>query len=345
MAAGNSVILKPGDQAPLTVMRIVEILQGVLPPGLLQAVPGHGPEVPQALLNNPDVRMVSFTGSTNAGRIVSEMAGERLKHCALELGGKNAFVVCEDADLDAAAKDALEGALFNKGEACTATSRILVHQQVHDKFVGKLAAGLKKIRVGDGMDASTHVGPLVSREQQERVQGYVALAIEEGAKIAAQAPLPADPRLKDGFYIPPTLFKNVSRHMRVAQEEMFGPLATVTPFSTEDEATDIVNESPYGLTCVIYTNSQAGGWRLCRRVEAGCVFLNNYKRNFLGLPFGGIKDSGNAREHWVGTLEEFSTTKVVQWPSGLGDVDGWRATGEVFGTKRKVGEISDGEEM
>ena len=335
LAAGNSMILKPGEQAPLTVMRIVEILQGVLPEGLLQAVPGNGPEVPQALLAHDDVRMVSFTGSTNAGRAVSATAAQKLKHVALELGGKNAFVVFEDADLDLAARQALEGALFNKGEACTATARLLVHESVHDAFVARLAAGLRKIRVGDPMDPATHVGPLVSAAQQERVLGYLQLAQDECATIRAQAPPPADPRLRHGYFVRPTLFTGATRRMRIAREEMFGPLLCAVPFAAEDEAVAAVNESPYGLTCAVFTADQARGWRVCRRVDAGCVMLNNYRRNFIGLPFGGVKDSGGAREHCLETLDEWTARKFVAMPSGIGALPEWRAMTDIFGPKEQ----------
>lgn len=335
LAAGNSFILKPGEQAPLTVMRIVEILETVLPEGLLQAVPGDGVEVPQALMAHEHVKMVSLTGSTGAGRAASAAAAPMLKHVALELGGKNAFVVFEDADLEMAARDALEGALFNKGEACTATARILVHKSVHDEFVARLAAGLENIRVGDGMDSATHVGPLVSAAQKDRVLSYAKSARDEGATVAAQAPLPREPKLMDGYYVQPTLFNNTTRHMRINREEAFGPLLCTMTFSTEDEAVDIVNESPYGLTCVVFTGDQPRGWRVCRRVEAGATFLNNYRRNFLGLPFGGVKDTGSAREHSIDTLDEWSTRKIIQMPSGIGELPEWGAVSEVFGPKKR----------
>ncbi|KAI9669434.1 MAG: hypothetical protein M1831_000470 [Alyxoria varia] len=337
LAAGNSIILKPGEQAPLTVMRCVEILQSVLPEGLVQAIPGNGPEVPQALIHHPDVHMVSFTGSSKIGKAVAQSAAKDLKHSVFELGGKNAFVVFEDADLDAAVRDALEGAMFNKGEACTATARLLVHERVHDAFVERFVEGLRKLRVGDGFDDSTHVGPVVSAEQQRIVSSYIDLAKKEGVQIAAQAPLPTDPKLKGGYYIQPTLFTGMKRDMRIAQEEMFGPLVGVIPFKTEDEAVSIVNESPYGLTCVIYTAHNPRGMRVARRVEAGCVGLNNYRRNFAGLPFGGVKDSGNTREHAVETLDEWTCKKVIQAPTGLAELPEWRAVTDVYGEKEGKG--------
>lgn len=224
------MILKPGEQAPLTVIRIVEILQSVLPPDVVQIVPGLGPEVPQALVTHPLVKMVSFTGSTVAGAAVAKAAADSITPVVLELGGKNAFIVFSDADFDVAVRDALDGAFFNKGEACTATSRILVQRGIYDRFVEKLAAGVKKIRAGDGMDETTHVGPGVSRAQVDRVLEYIEVGKREGARVVAQAELPKEEKCKDGFFAPVTLFADVREDMRIAKEEMFGTIATVSIF-------------------------------------------------------------------------------------------------------------------
>ena len=224
LAAGNTMILKPGEQAPLTVIRICEILEKVLPQDVVQVVPGLGPEVPQALVAHPLVKMVSFTGSTAAGAAVAKMASSSITNVVLELGGKNAFIVFEDADFDSAVRDALEGAFFNKGEACTAASRILVQHKIYDQFVEKLAAGVKQIKAGNGLKPETHVGPQVSRAQQKRVLDYIALGEKEGARVAAQAQLPSDPECKDGFFAPATLFADVTEDMRIANEEMFGTI-------------------------------------------------------------------------------------------------------------------------
>jgi acyl-CoA reductase-like NAD-dependent aldehyde dehydrogenase len=270
------MIIKPGEQAPLTAMRIVEILQTVLPPNVVQAVPGLGPEVPQALVSHPAVKMVSFTGSTASGSAVSKTAADTVTPVLLELGGKNAFIVFEDADLDYAISTALEGAFFNKGEACTAASRILVHRSLHDDFVKRLGVGVQKLVVGNGMDPATHVGPCVSRTQQQKVLEYIRIGKEEGAEIVAQAPLPKDSSCKDGFFVPPTLFKGVKRDMRIAKEEIFGPVVTVTPFDTEDEAISITNESAYGLTACIFTRDMERSNRVSRKVDVGMVVSYNW---------------------------------------------------------------------
>ncbi|KAI9719674.1 MAG: hypothetical protein M1828_006106 [Chrysothrix sp. TS-e1954] len=335
LACGNSIILKPGEQAPLTVMRMVEILNKVLPEGLLQAIPGEGLEVPQALLKHPKVRMVSFTGSTAAGKAISKTAADTLKHVKTELGGKNAFVIFDDADLDRAVRDALEGVMFNKGEACTASSRILIQDGLYDKFVERLGAGVKKVVVGNGMHEATMVGPCVDKAQQKIVLNYINIAKEEGARIVAQAPLPSDPAYKDGYFVPPTLFADVTRDMRIAKEEMFGPMATCTRFKTEDEAMSIVNESQYGLVGILHTMNQERADRVSRRMESGIITVNNYRRNFQGVPFGGVKESGNAREHCIETLQEWSSAKTIQKPSGLGELGEWRAVTTIYGPKKQ----------
>jgi acyl-CoA reductase-like NAD-dependent aldehyde dehydrogenase len=334
LAAGNTVVLKPGDQAPLTSMRIVSILQTVLPLNVIQIVPGLGPEVPQALISHPLVKMVSFTGSTKTGSIVSKTAAETLTPTLMELGGKNAFIVFDDADLDAAVSSALDGGFFNKGESCTAASRILAHRTIHDQFVQKLAKGVKNLLVGSGMDPTTHVGPCVSRTQQQRVLEYIRKAEEEGAEIVAQAELPAAAAYKNGFFVPPTLFRGVTRSMEIATEEVFGPVVTVTPFESEEEAVSIANSSAYGLTAIIYTKDMERGLRVSRRIDAGMVWVNNYFRGVLGTPFGGVKDSGYGREHCIETLLAFTSAKTIRVPSGLGKIPQWRAVADIFGNQK-----------
>jgi acyl-CoA reductase-like NAD-dependent aldehyde dehydrogenase len=328
IAMGNTIIIKPGEQAPLTSMRIIDILNTVLPKGVVQYVPGLGPEVPQALTAHPLVKMVSITGSTSAGAAVVRTAAALVKPTVLELGGKNALVVFPDADLHRAARDALEGAFFNKGEACTATSRLLIHRDVHDAFVAKLAAAVRQLRAGNGMKKGTHVGPCIA--QKDRVMEYIRIGEEEGATIAAQGRLPDDPEEKDGYFVPPTLFTNVTRAMRIAQEEIFGPVVTVCKFDSEEEAVSIINEVRWGLTCAIYSGNQELALRMCRQVDVGMTFINNYFRNTLGIPFGGVKETGYGREHCIEAMKDWSTAKVIQMPSGLAPVPSWPPVNELL---------------
>jgi acyl-CoA reductase-like NAD-dependent aldehyde dehydrogenase len=330
LAVGNTVVLKPSEQAPLTVIRIAELLNTVLPEDVLHVVPGTGQRVGQPLAAHPKVRLVSFTGSTGAGAAVAAAAARNITPAVLELGGKDALVVFDDAELDRAVEIALEGGFYNKGEACTATSRILVQAGVYDTFVARLTRAVGKLKVGRGTDPSVHVGPVVTKAQQRRVLDYIKIGIDEGATLAVQAALPADPELKDGFWVPPTLFSGVTRDMRIAREEIFGPVVTVTSFRDEDEAVSIVNESEYGLTTAIYSADTTRAFRVARRIDVGMVFINNYFRGVIGTPFGGTKHSGYGREHAIETLREFGYTKMVRFPSGLGTIPTWRAVGDIF---------------
>lgn len=325
LAAGNTMIIKPGDQTPLTVLRAVEILQTVLPPDVVIAVPARGPVVPQALVANPAVRAVSFTGSTAAGAAVARTAADTIKPATLELGGKNAMIVFEDTELDRAVATALEGSFFNKGEACTATSRLLVHEAVHDAFVDKLSAGVRKIVTGNGMDPKTHVGPCVNKASQERVLGYIQKGKEEGATVAAQGALSSNPELQDGSFVAPTLFTNVTPQMKIAREEIFGPVSVVIKFSTEDEAVSISNDSVYGLTAVLFSKDHERCLRVARKLDVGMIFFNQYNRAVLGTPFGGANHSGYGREHCIDTLREWTRAKAIHQPSGLHAVPQWRA--------------------
>jgi acyl-CoA reductase-like NAD-dependent aldehyde dehydrogenase len=330
LAAGNTVVLKPSEQAPLTVLRIIELLNTVLPEDVLHALPGTGSKVGQPLVAHPLVRTVTFTGSTSAGAAVASTAAKNITPALLELGGKNAMIVFDDADLDRVVRDAIEGGFYNKGEACTATSRILVQDAIYDNFVERLSAAVLKLKVGRGNDPATHVGPVVSRQQQERVLNYIQVGIDEGATLAAQAALSGDPELVNGFWVAPTLFTDVTRDMRIVTDEIFGPVVTVTRFSDEDEAVSITNESEYGLTSAIYTADSTRAFRVARRIDVGMVFINNYFRGSQGTPFGGTKHSGYGREHAIETLREYTYTKIVRFPSGLGTIPAWRALADIF---------------
>jgi acyl-CoA reductase-like NAD-dependent aldehyde dehydrogenase len=330
LAMGNTVVIKPSEQDPLTVIRIVELLNTVLPPDVLHVVPGNGERAGRPLVAHPKVRLVSFTGSTAAGAAVAATAAKNVTPAVLELGGKDALIVFDDADLDLASKDALEGAFYNKGEACTATSRLLVQDGVYDDFVGRLTKAVSKLKVGPGTNPSVHVGPVVSKHQQDLVLNYIQVGVDEGATLAAQAAIPTDPELQDGYWVPPTLFVDVTREMRVAREEIFGPVVTVTRFGDEDEAVSIVNESDYGLTTAIYSADTTRAFRVSRRIDVGMVFINNYFRGVIGTPFGGTKHSGYGREHAIETMREFSYTKMVRFPSGLGTIPSWRAVHDIF---------------
>lgn len=311
-------------------MRIIDIINTVLPEGVVSYVSGFGPEVPQKLTEHELVKMISLTGSTAAGAAMAKTAAAKVKPTVLELGGKNAFVIFADADLDRALRDSIEAGYFNKGEACTAGSRILVHESIHDEFVKRMAAAVKRLRAGNGMKKETHVGPCVTQAQKDRVLKYIKIAQEEGAKIAAEGVVAQNEEVKGGFFVPPTLLLEVQRGHTVANEEMFGPVVTVCKFSTEEEAIDIVNSVRYGLVCGIYSRDPERTWRVSRKVDVGIVYINNYSRNALGVPFGGVKETGYGREHCIETLKDWSTAKVIQQPTGMGKIPSWRAIADVF---------------
>lgn len=330
LAAGNVIVLKPGDQAPLTIMRIVELLNEILPPDLVHVLPGVGPSIGKALTSHPLVRKISFTGAPSTGTAVLRAAAERHVPVLCELGGKNPLVVMPDADLDQAIRDALDGGYFNKGEACTAASRLLVHEAVHDAFVERLASAVRRLRSGDGAEAGTHVGPLISRAQKEKVEAYIRIGVNEGATIFAQSALPDDPKLAGGYFVAPTLFTGVTRNMRIAQEEIFGPVTCVMRFSDEAEAVAIANSTDFALVAGVYSGSDVTAQRMARSIEAGIVFINNYNRAMLGTPFGGTKSSGYGREHCADTLKEFSYSKAIRTPTGRVPVPVWASVTEIF---------------
>jgi acyl-CoA reductase-like NAD-dependent aldehyde dehydrogenase len=330
LAAGNTVVLKPPEQDPLTIMRIVELLEGVLPADVVQLVPGRGAAAGTALAAHPLVERLSFTGSTATGRAVLKLAADGLTPVTVELGGKNPLVVFADADLDAAVRGAVEGAFFNQGEACTAASRLLVEEPVHDEFVSRMAAAVARLRVGDGRDPATHVGPLITAAQQRSVQVHIDRAIADGATVAATAPIPSDARLAGGYWVAPTLFSDVTPSMAIVREEVFGPVTAVLRFSGEAEALALANDTPYGLVAAVYTADGARARRLARGINAGVVMINNYNRAFLGTPFGGFGDSGYGREHAIESLLEFTRAKSIREPSGLSPVPEWPALDDLF---------------
>jgi acyl-CoA reductase-like NAD-dependent aldehyde dehydrogenase len=329
LALGNTVVLKPGEQAPLAIMRIVEILQDILPPDVIHVVPGLGPKAGKALISHKLVKKISFTGSTATGISVLKQAAENLTPALLELGGKNAFIVFDDADIERAVTNAIDAAFFNQGEACTAASRILVQEGVYDRFVERLAKAVSRLVVGDGMDSRTHVGPLVTKAQQQKVLRGIEDALARGAKIAAQAELPAEPYLKNGYFVAPTLFTNVSADMPIVREELFGPVTYVMPFKSFDEVVSIANDTEYGLVAGVFSESYETIMRVARRLDVGVVFANTYNRSIIGTPFGGTKASGYGREHAVQTLREFGRQKVVRLPSGEGEIPLWFGAREV----------------
>ncbi|WP_229479118.1 MULTISPECIES: aldehyde dehydrogenase family protein [Mycolicibacterium] len=322
LAVGNAVVLKPPEQAPLSVLGMIEIAQSILPDDVVHIVPGGG-ETGAALAGHPLVGKISFTGAPSTGAAVLKTAAHNLTPTLMELGGKNPFVVFDDADLGSVIPWAVEAAFFNQGEACTAASRILVHNDIHDEVADRLAAAVTRLRVGDGADPDTHVGPLVTAQQRRRVEEYIAIGRAEGATLRAQAALPGDPRLAEGHFVAPTLFTGVRHDMRIATEEIFGPVTCLIPFETEDEAVEIANGTEFGLVAGVFTADAERAMRVSRAIRAGMVFINHYHRAFTGTPFGGVGHSGYGREHALETLHEFGYSKSLRMPSGATPIPRW----------------------
>ena len=322
LAAGNTVVIKPGEQAPLTVLRLVEIANEVLPPGVINAVSGIG--AGPALASHPRVERITFTGATATGRKVMQSAAANLTFTTLELGGKNALIVLDDADVPDAVRIAIEGMFYNQGEACTSTSRLVVHSSVYEDFAAQFVEATRQLVVGDPLNAATDIGPLVDGAQQRRVEQYIRTGVSDGARLLYQGSVPDGPELGAGFYVAPTVFGDVTPDMTIAQEEIFGPVAALLRFDTDDEAVTIANGTDYGLTAAICTRDEIRAARLAERLEVGMVFVNNYtRRNFIGSPFGGVKGSGYGREYAAETVHEFVRAKNVRFPSGRGGIPVW----------------------
>jgi acyl-CoA reductase-like NAD-dependent aldehyde dehydrogenase len=321
LAVGNTVVVKPPEQAPLSVLRMFELIEPILPADVVRVVPGTG-AVGAELAGHPLLGKISFTGAPATGTRVIKSAADNLTPTLMELGGKNPFIVFDDADITSAVRWALEGGYYNQGEACTAASRVLVQASVYEEFAERLGQAARRLRVGDGADPATDVGPLVTEAHREKVAGYIEIGAHEGAVIVAQAALPSAPELADGYFVPPTLFTGVTRNMRIANEEIFGPVVSLMRFDDEDEAVSIANGTEFGLVGAVFTANTERLIRVAKAISASVVFLNHYSRaGLFGTPFGGTKHSGYGRLHAQQTLGEFGYTKSLRLPTGVEPID------------------------
>jgi betaine-aldehyde dehydrogenase len=309
LAAGNVVIIKPASISPLTALGMARIFDEVgLPKGVFQVVVGPGRSVGDYLASSPLVDMVTLTGSVEVGRHIMTQAAGTVKKVGLELGGKAPNTVFADADLDAALDGVVFSAFGNCGQACCAGSRLLVERTIHDRFVADVVRRVEALRIGPGLDPASELSPLSSREQLETVERYVAIGLDEGAKLVC-----GGKRLEGkGFFYRPTIFVDVDNKMRIAQEEIFGPVLVVIPFDTEQEAIRIANDTVFGLTAGVWTSDTAKAKRYVKAVRAGTIFVNNtWACAPLGLPWGGYKQSGIGREIGDVGIEEFTELKAV----------------------------------
>lgn len=312
IACGNTVVLKPAELTPITALELARCFADAgAPPGLFNVVPGFGTTAGAALAAHPDVDKIAFTGETVTGQEVARNAIVNLKVVTLELGGKSPHIIFDDVDLDRAVANALFGIYTNCGQICTSGSRIFVHERIHDAFVERLVARANAIRVGDPRDPTTQLGPLVSREQFDRVSRYVEIGRAEGARLLCGGAKPADPALEKGHFFAPTVFVDVDNRMRIAQEEIFGPVACVLRFSDENDVLAKANDIVYGLAAGIQTNDLQRAHRLARRLKAGSVWINTYHRIETSCPFGGYKMSGYGRENGTSMVNYLTRTKSV----------------------------------
>jgi len=314
LLSGNTIVFKPSRESPATATRLIEILLEVgIPEGIINLVHGPGGVVGEAIATHPDIGVVSFTGSTDVGKRIAKLASDTLKRVSLELGGKNGQIVMDDAGLDLALEGALWGAFGTTGQRCTATSRLILHEKIHDEFVEMLKDRASKIKIGDGLDPSTEMGPLVSEVQRDKVHQYVKIGKDEGATLVLGGEFYEEGDCKDGWFYRPTIFTNVITDMRIAQEEIFGPVLAVFKVKDLDEAIKVMNSTSYGLSSSIYTANVNTSLRAVREIEAGITYVNGPTIGAeCHLPFGGVKNTGNGhREGGWTAYEIFTETQTV----------------------------------
>ncbi len=314
LICGNTVVFKPASDTPAMAHRLVEILEEAgVPGGVVNLVHGSGKSVGHALVRHPGIRLLSFTGSAESGRWIAESCGKNLKRFSLEMGGKNAQIVMEDADLDLAVEGALWGAFGATGQRCTATSRLIVHEKIHDEFVHTLAERAKQLRIGNGLEPATQMGPLINDAQREKVHRYVGIGKREKAKLILGGDYHSDGECKNGSFYKPTIFTGVKPSMRIAQEEIFGPIVGVIKIKNFEEAVTVLNDTNYGLSSSIYTRDVNRAFRSIRDFQAGITYINSPTIGAeVHLPFGGVKNTGNGhREAGPTALDIFSEWKTV----------------------------------
>jgi acyl-CoA reductase-like NAD-dependent aldehyde dehydrogenase len=313
LAMGNTCVLKPPSIDSLSTLKLAEALaKSDLPKGVVNVITGQGELVGEALATHRDVRMVSFTGSSETGKRIMEVGSCNMKRLILELGGKNPFVVLEDADIDAAVQCAVHSSFYNSGQICASPGRYYLHEKIYEEFVSKFAAAAKKVIVGNPMNPKMQMGPVVSREHRDRIENYIKSGVEEGAKLVLGGKRPTAPPLDKGYYVMPTVFTGVTLDMKIGREEIFGPVACIMDrFSSEEKVLESVNDNNYGLGGSVWTRNTARGMRLADGIQAGVVWINEHMLMSQGIPWGGIKESGVGRENTPLGLEEYSQLKVV----------------------------------
>jgi len=324
LAAGNTVVLKPAEQTPVTAMEFAKLVQEAgFPEGVVNVVPGYGETAGAALASHKGIDKIAFTGSTEIGKVIAKAAADNLTKVSLELGGKAPNIIFADADLDQAVNGAMMGIFFNQGQVCCAGSRLFVEEKIKEEFLGRFKEKADRIKVGDPMDKATLMGPQVSAEQLNKIKSYVGIARDEGATVFAGGETPQlDPQFQNGYFFQPTIFSDVNNSMRVAQEEIFGPVTSVISFDNDEELIRQANETIYGLSAGIWTRDITRAHRFAKAVKAGVVWINTYNMFNAASPFGGYKQSGYGREMGKHALEMYTQVKSV-WVDLSGKPIGW----------------------
>ncbi|GGI43395.1 betaine-aldehyde dehydrogenase [Mammaliicoccus stepanovicii] len=312
LAAGCSLVMKPSEITPLTTIRVFELMEEVgFPKGVINLVLGAGSDIGDIMSTHKEVDLVSFTGGIQTGKRIMKQAADNVTNVALELGGKNPNVIFDDADLELAVDQALNGGYFHAGQVCSAGSRIIVHNNIKEEFEKALIDRVKKIKLGNGFDETTEMGPLISAEHRNKVEGYMAIAKEDGATIAIGGKRPEREDLQSGFFFEPTVITNCDTSMRIVQEEVFGPVVTVEGFDTEEEAILLANDSIYGLAGGIFSKDIGKAQRVAKQLRMGTVWINDFHPYFAQAPWGGYKQSGIGRELGHDGLAEYLETKHI----------------------------------
>jgi len=313
LAAGCTVVHKPAEASPLTARLLVDIAEEAgLPPGVLNTVQGYGEDAGKALTEHPDIKAIAFVGESRTGSMITKQGADTLKRTHFELGGKNPVIVFEDADFERAL-DAVIFMIYSiNGERCTSSSRLLVHENIKEAFEARLVERVKNIKVGHPLDPATEIGPLISEEHFAKVTSYFDIAKKDGAKVAAGGEVLGD----TGYFIRPTLFTEAHNAMRIAQEEIFGPVLTSISFASEEEALQIANDTPYGLTAYLWTNDLTRALRFTDKLEAGMIWVNSENVRHLPTPFGGVKASGIGRDGGDWSFEFYMEQKHIGFATG-----------------------------
>ena len=312
LVAGNTLIAKPSEITPLTTIKVFELMEEAgVPKGVVNLVLGPGHTVGAELSNSLDVDLISFTGGIETGKKIMQAASSNVKKIALELGGKNPNIIFADADFDTAVDQALNAVFFHAGQVCSAGSRLLVEESIHDRFVDAVVKQAKKIKLGNGFDEGTQSGPLISAEHREKIEGYVEIAKQEGAKLVLGGKRPEAPELQDGFFYEPTIFTDCTSDMRIVQEEVFGPILTIEKFSTTEEVITKANDTIYGLAGAVWSKDIEKAEMVASRLRMGTVWINDFHPYFAQAPWGGFKQSGFGRELGHIGLEEYTEVKHI----------------------------------